>query len=138
MRRSGSGEGQNRDFQETAPFLAMRSELPLAQAIAAGIHAAAANPTPLQAMRNGIGPEQMVFWIKDLSAITLLDFIFSQQGRIGNVDHLSYWYWVDDGQIRRMPVGLTAMRLKPRQKVHKKINRSHCESHYGVAPEWLL
>ena len=27
---------------------------------------------------------------------------FSQQDRIGNIDFLSYWYWVEDGQVRRM------------------------------------
>ena len=108
-RQSGWGEGQNRDFQETAPFQALRSALPLAQAIEAGIHAAAANTTLRQAMRGGIGPEQMVFWMKELTEITLLDYIFSQQDRIGNIDYLSYWYWVDDGEIRRKPASGTRL-----------------------------
>jgi hypothetical protein len=108
-RQSGWGEGQNRDFQETAPFQALRSALPLAQAIEAGIHAAAANTTLRQAMRTGIAPEQMVFWMKELTEITLLDYIFSQQDRIGNIDYLSYWYWVEDGQIRRMPASGTRL-----------------------------
>ena len=106
-RQSGWGEGQNRDFQETPPFLALRSELPLPEAIDAGIHAAAANTTLRQSMRSGVAPEQMVFWMKELTEITLLDFIFSQQDRVGNIDYLSYWYWVDNGAIRHMPASST-------------------------------
>jgi len=108
-RQSGWGEGQNRDFQETAPFLALRSALPLIEAIEDGIHAATANPTLRQTMRSGIAPEQMVFWMRELTEITLLDFIFSQQDRIGNIDYLSYWYWVDNGQIRHMPASGTQL-----------------------------
>ena len=108
-RQSGWGAGQNRDFQETAPFQALRSALPLTEAIEAGIHAAAANTTLRQAMRTGIAPEQMVYWMKELTEITLLDYIFSQQDRIGNIDYLSYWYWVEDGQIRRVPASGTRL-----------------------------
>ncbi len=106
-RQSGWGEGQNRDFQDTAPFRALRSAKPLQEAIDAGIHEAAANTTLRQAMRHGIPPEQMVFWMKELTEITLLDYIFSQQDRIGNIDYLSYWYWVDNGEIKRMPASST-------------------------------
>jgi hypothetical protein len=106
-RRSGWGAGQNRDFQETAPFLALRSGLPLEEAIDDGIQQASADNTLRQAMRSGIAPEQMVFWMKELTEITLLDYIFSQQDRVGNIDYLSYWYWVDDGTIRRMPASGT-------------------------------
>ena len=106
-RRSGWGAGQNRDFQETPPFLALRSPLPLQEAIDAGIQKASADTTLRQAMRSGIPPEQMVFWMKELSEITLLDYIFSQQDRVGNIDYLSYWYWVDDGAVSRMPASGT-------------------------------
>lgn len=101
-RASGWGEGQNRDFQETAPYLALRSDMPLQAAIDAGIHAAVADRAMRQAMGSGVTPEQMVFWMKELTEITLLDFIFSQQDRIGNIDFLSYWYWAEDGEVRRM------------------------------------
>ena len=106
-RQSGWGEGQNRDFQETAPFRALRAEKPLKDAIDEGIHQAAANKTLRQAMRHGVSPEQMVFWMKELTEITLLDYIFSQQDRIGNIDYLSYWYWVDNGETRRQPASST-------------------------------
>ena len=102
-RTSGWGKGQNLDFQETAPFLALRSEEPLQQAIEAGIHEASKNATLRKAMRHGVAGEQMAYWMQELTEITLLDFIFSQQDRIGNIDYLYYWYWVDDGEIRRRP-----------------------------------
>ncbi len=108
-RKSGWGDGQNRDFQETAAFMALRSTLPLQKAVDAGIHEAAADTTLRQAMRNGVAPEQMVFWMKELTEITLLDYIFSQQDRVGNIDYLTYWYWVDDGTIRRMPASGTQL-----------------------------
>jgi len=38
-----------------------------------------------------------------LTDIVLLDFIFGQQDRVGNIDYLAYWYWTEDGRARRMP-----------------------------------
>ena len=102
-RASGWGQGQNRDFQETAPFLALKSGKPLQQAVEEGIHEAMQNTTLRHAMRHGIAGEQMVYWMQELTEITLLDYIFSQQDRIGNIDYLNYWYWVQDGAVRRMP-----------------------------------
>jgi len=98
-RRSGWGDGQSRDFQETAPFVALRSSRPLAGAIEEGLrrgHAASAIPAAAR-------EAQMVFWMRDLVDIALLDFLFSQQDRIGNVDYLTYWYWAEGGQVRRTP-----------------------------------
>ena len=108
-RQSGWGKGQNRDFQETAPFLALRSEQPLQAAIDAGIHAAAGNTTLRQAMQHGVSSEQMVFWMQEITELTLLDYIFSQQDRIGNIDYLSYWYWVDNDGIKQMPASSSAV-----------------------------
>jgi hypothetical protein len=45
----------------------------------------------------------MIFWMRELVDITLLDYLFSQQDRIGNIDYLTYWYWVDGGRLWRMP-----------------------------------
>jgi hypothetical protein len=102
-RESGWGVGQNEDFQRTAPFTALRTDKPLSDAIEEGLRTASQNRKLQQAMRHGVAPEQMVFWMQELTEITLLDFIFSQQDRIGNIDYLSYWYWVDDGEIKRQP-----------------------------------
>jgi hypothetical protein len=99
-RKSGWGEGQNRDFQETAPFLALRSEKPLGEAIAEGLAKAQRDPALKTAMKGGVSKEQMAFWMQDLTEITLLDYIFSQQDRIGNIDFVPYWHWVDGGKVR--------------------------------------
>jgi hypothetical protein len=99
-RKSGWGEGQNRDFQETAPFLALRSEQPLEAAIAEGLAKAQRDPALKKAMKDGVSKQQIAYWMQDLTEITLLDYVFSQQDRIGNIDYLPYWHWVDGGKVR--------------------------------------
>jgi hypothetical protein len=100
-RKSGWGEGQSRDFQETAPFLALRSEKPLEEAIAAGLSKAQHDPALQKAMARGVSKEQMAYWMRDLTEITLLDYIFSQQDRVGNIDYVPYWQWADHGKVKR-------------------------------------
>jgi len=60
-----------------------------------------------QAMPHGIPPEQMVFCMQEITEITLLDYSFRQQDRIGNIDYLTYRYCVDKGEIKRMPSSST-------------------------------
>lgn len=98
-RRSGWGAGQNRDFQETAPFVALRSEMALSAAISAGVTAAKRDPDLAKAMRTEPSSVQMAFWMTELAEIVLLDFIFSQQDRVGNIDYTDHWYWVEDGEV---------------------------------------
>lgn len=98
-RQSGWGDGQSRDFQQTPPFVALTTDAPLAEAIRGGLargHLSSAVPAAART-------EQMAFWMREIAEITLLDFIFSQQDRIGNIDYLPYWYWVEDGRVRRAP-----------------------------------
>lgn len=99
-RESGWGDGQNRDFQETAPFRALRSNLPLADAVEEGIRLALQSPKLAEATRRDATQHQIVYWMSDLVDITLLDFIFSQQDRIGNIDFVPYWYWISDGKLQ--------------------------------------
>ena len=98
-RESGWGMGQNYDFQQTAPFLALRSELPVAEAIKAGVHKARSNPKMANKLPADIEPAQVAFWMNDLLEITLLDYILGQQDRIGNIDYLWRWFWLDDGKL---------------------------------------
>ncbi len=86
-RKSGWGKGQSLDFQKTYAFSALKNPKPLSQAIAL--------------RRKNITREQMVFWMKDLIEITLLDYIFSQQDRIGNIDYTKVWLAATDGQLKR-------------------------------------
>ena len=102
-RESGWGEGQNRDFQKTAPFSALRSSLPLKKSIEEGVRVASRNPRLAKATGHDATPRQMVYWMSDLVDITLLDYIFSQQDRIGNIDYLPYWHWIENGKVRMRP-----------------------------------
>lgn len=99
-RKSGWGKGQNNDFQETAPFLALRSGLPLTEAVKAGVSTALKDPQIKKDMGDNVAQEQIVYWMADIANIALLDFIFSQQDRVGNIDYTPYWVWVEDDKIR--------------------------------------
>ena len=102
-RRSGWGDGQNRDFQKTAPYLALSSSAPLLDAISHGQEKARRDPTLRKAMGSHVNNAQMLSWMQDLTEITLLDYIFSQQDRIGNIDYTEYWYWIEKGKVHRRP-----------------------------------
>jgi hypothetical protein len=58
------------------------------------------NPTLDRDLGPDVSDVQMVFWMKELTEIVLLDFIFSQQDRVGNIDYNRVWYWVEDGRVR--------------------------------------
>ncbi len=46
---------------------------------------------------------QMVFWMRELTEIALLDFILGQQDRVGNVDFEERWYWTRQGKVEHRP-----------------------------------
>jgi hypothetical protein len=70
-RKAAWGAPQSREFQTTPAFTALRRDATLASAIAGA-------PYPAQ---------QMVFWMRELSEIAVLDHIFSQQDRVGNIEN---------------------------------------------------
>ncbi len=115
-RESGWGVGQNLDFQNTAPFLALRSDKPLAAAIRAGLDEARMNPTLDRDLGPDVPDAQMVFWMKELTEVVLLDFIFSQQDRVGNIDYTRAWYWVEDGRVQSRAASGTALPADLRDK----------------------
>ena len=93
-RKSGWGKGQNRDFQETPAFLALRSSKPLSEAIVEGLEKGRKDRQINKDLGPDVSDRQMAFWMQELTEIVLLDFIFSQQDRVGNIDFTPYWYWV--------------------------------------------
>jgi hypothetical protein len=99
-RKSGWGKGQNEDFQQTPAYLALRSPLPLGEAIAHGLGEGREDRMIARDLGDDVPPQQMAFWMRELSEIVLLDFIFSQQDRVGNIDFTPYYYWVEDGQLK--------------------------------------
>ena len=98
-RESGWGMGQNYDFQQTPPYLALRSSLPVPEAIEEGIHKARTDPTLAKKVSPDLAPAQVAFWMNDLLEITLLDYILGQQDRIGNIDYQWRWFWLKNGKV---------------------------------------
>jgi hypothetical protein len=114
-RASGWGDGQNRDFQQTAPFLALRKDLPLAQAIAAGIEQARRDEGMAAELPAETPPPQVARWMRDITEIVILDYMLRQQDRIGNVDYVWRWHWLEDGELQlaaARPAGSNALRLR--------------------------
>ncbi len=99
-RASGWGKGQNFDFQETAPFRALRSGAPIEKAISEGVSAAIKTKRIRRDMGADVDPRQVAYWMTDIANLVLLDFIFSQQDRIGNIDYKTRWMWVEDGKVK--------------------------------------
>jgi len=99
-RASGWGDGQNRDFQKTAPFLALRTDLPLAAAIESGIDKASQDPAMASELPANISVQQVASWMRDITEIVILDYMLRQQDRIGNIDYLWRWQWLEGGQLR--------------------------------------
>lgn len=99
-RKSGWGAGQNRDFQKTPAYLALRADMPLTEAISAGLEEATSDRQIRKDLSDQGSPQQMVFWMRELSEIVLMDFIMSQQDRVGNIDFTPYWYWVEEGDAK--------------------------------------
>lgn len=99
-RASGWGKGQNLDFQETAPFRALRSGAPIEKAISEGVAEAIKTKQIRRDMGADVDPRQVAYWMSDIANIVLLDFIFSQQDRIGNIDYKVRWMWIEDGKVK--------------------------------------
>jgi len=98
-RESGWGAGQNHDFQQTAPFIALRDPRPVPEAAREAVRDARKNPRMAKDLPADTPVEQVVFWMQDVIEITLLDFMLGQQDRIGNIDYNWRWYWVEDGKL---------------------------------------
>ncbi|RZA08594.1 MAG: hypothetical protein EOP11_04395 [Proteobacteria bacterium] len=98
--RSKWGDAQNNDFQNTPAYLALRSEKAYAGAVQDGIGSAKGSAKMLGDLGSlHLGGVQMGIWMRELTEITLLDYIFSQQDRVGNIDFDWYWVFEKDGVI---------------------------------------
>ena len=76
--RSKWGLKQNQEFTETAPFMALRSDKELSAAIDEGLASARRNSEMKSDLGTQVSGVQMVFWMTELTEITLMDYIFSQ------------------------------------------------------------
>lgn len=110
--RKGSGyKAQNLEFQETAAFRALRVDADIKSAIASGLATAMKNSTLKKDLVN-VSELQMLFWMRELTELTTLDFIFSQQDRVGNIDYEWSWYWVEDGVVKSQDADTEVARVK--------------------------
>ena len=98
-RESGWGVGQNLDFQQTAAYLALRNPSPVEDAARQSIHDARSNPRMASKLSADTPVIQVVFWMRDVLEIALLDYLLGQQDRIGNIDYTWRWYWLEDGEL---------------------------------------
>ncbi|MEP0203329.1 MAG: hypothetical protein ABJ084_03205 [Halioglobus sp.] len=114
-RASGWGDGQNLDFQKTAPFLALRQNLPLEQAVAFGVTQSRKDPKVAAELPAEISPIQVAWWMHEITEIVILDSILKQQDRIGNIDYLWRWVWLQDEELQiaaKKPEVATAIKLR--------------------------
>lgn len=125
--RSAWGDAQNKDFQNTPAFLALRSEKPFAVAVQEGIKAGRANKKMAGDLGSlDISDAQMGLWMKELTEITLLDYLFNQQDRVGNIDFEWYWIYAENGELKAK---------KEKREEYKDIARNKMKS--ITAPEEL-
>ncbi len=86
-----TAEARYAAFLQSPVVLALSTDLPMADAIAAGL---AQSTTP-------IPPVQMAFWMREMAEIITIDTILAQQDRPSNIDYREYYYWQENGRIKR-------------------------------------
>ncbi len=100
-------------FQQTPAFSALTSPKKFADAMAAGITLSSKDPVVAKALKSGVSAEQMMFWMQEMSEIAILDHLFNQQDRPGNIDYLWVWYYVNDkGELKSRRDDSELSRLK--------------------------
>jgi len=102
-RASGWGKGQNRDFQQTAPYLLLRQDQALPEATATAIEMARKDPAMAKELPAAISTTQVQWWAGEIIEIVLLDYLLGQQDRIGNIDYQWRWFWVNGTHVESRP-----------------------------------
>jgi len=99
---AGKGYTQQYVFiQKTPAFLALSSPKDFAAASVEGLSSSKADPVVAKALGTAVSSQQMMFWMTELSDVLLMDYIFNQQDRPGNIDYLWVWYYLDpSGQLK--------------------------------------
>ena len=99
-----SGKGYTEQYaflQKTPAFIALASQKNLQDAMSLGIDLSKKDTVVAKALGPGVSNEQMMFWMEELSEILIMDYIFSQQDRPGNIDYLWLWYYVNgEGELK--------------------------------------
>jgi hypothetical protein len=109
---AGKGYTQQYVFiQNTPAFLALSNPKDFAAATAEGLSSSKADTVVAKVLSVGVTSQQMMFWMTELSDVLLMDYIFNQQDRPGNIDYVWVWYYVDpSGQVKTIRVDSEASR----------------------------
>jgi hypothetical protein len=94
-----SGKGYSEQYvylQKTPAFYALMSPKPFADAITVGISSSKKDPVVAKTLQAAVSAEQMMFWMQEMSEITIIDYLFNQQDRPGNIDYIWEWYYLND------------------------------------------
>ena len=83
-------------LQKTPAFLALSNTKGFSDAATEAIRASKADSVVARSLGANVSNEQIMFWMQEMSDIVLMDYIFGQQDRPGNIDYLWIWYSVDD------------------------------------------
>ena len=100
--RAGKGyPEQYASLQKTPAFIALASQANVVDAAAVGVAQSKKDPVVARSLGAAPSNEQMMFWMQEFSEILILDHIFSQQDRPGNIDYTWDWYYVDEaGELK--------------------------------------
>jgi hypothetical protein len=104
--RAGKGyPEQYASLQKTPAFIALASQANVLDASGVGVAQSKKDPVVGRALGATLSNEQMMFWMQELSEILILDHMFSQQDRPGNIDFTWDWYYVDKaGELKSVRV----------------------------------
>jgi hypothetical protein len=95
--RAGKGyPEQYASLQKTPAFIALANHADVLDALPIAVSQSKKDPVVGKALGATLPNEQMMFWMQELSEILILDHIFSQQDRPGNIDYTWDWYYVDE------------------------------------------
>jgi hypothetical protein len=78
-------------LQKTPAFLALSNPKGFSDAATEAVSASKADSVVARALGASVSNEQMMFWMQETADIVLMDYIFGQQDRPGNIDYL--WVW---------------------------------------------
>jgi hypothetical protein len=111
-----SGKGYSQQylfFQKTPAFYALMSPKKFLDAIALGVTLSKKDPIVAKTLKSGVSAEQMMFWMQEMSEISIIDYIFNQQDRPGNIDYIWIWYYINDqGELKSKRDDSEVSRLK--------------------------
>lgn len=111
-----SGKGYSQQylfFQKTPAFYALMSPKKFLEAMALGITLSNKDSVVAKTLKSGVSAEQMMFWMQEMSEISIIDYIFNQQDRPGNIDYLWVWYYINDqGELKSKRDDAEISRLK--------------------------